>query len=47
MVLVFRNKEAVQTARPERYESLENELKQRVGGKEDPDDVSVEHVEHA
>ncbi|KAF9027936.1 general substrate transporter [Hymenopellis radicata] len=47
MVLVFRNKEAVQTARPERYESLGNELKQRVGGKEDPDDVSVEHVEHA
>ncbi len=45
MVWVFRNKEAIQTERPERYQSLDNDLKQRVGGK-DLDDTSLEHVEH-
>ncbi len=47
MVMVFRNKEAIQTQRPERYESPEGsgELKKRRDTKE-IDVGSVEHIEN-
>lgn len=44
MVFVFRNKEAIQTQRPERYEAGEQDLKRRLGSK-GLDDGSVEHVD--